>query len=562
MPDLILFSTDRPDFYVLEQIYDSVTNPTGTIIPRPQSLVLDVSNGVLKRVLSVNETTLNSTYGHVFTSILSPPTTDDPLADDAAAGISIIDYGNSRMYLFYDKAETPTKLTIDKKVMILGNDAYSYEIDKFDAALQRYIPISLYFDTEGTFNGTKIPLNVISDAGNAKVPSNCHTTENLVDGNIYHMFIFDYAGTQCGSISLFARKAVINNVLDDTLLIEAFTVEATQMDNDGFYLFPDQDPSSLLITPRVVLNNGKRAAVNIDNSVCYLYGLEGFTAAYPGQTVDLLVKYFLAPTQQAVGDDLVVSGSSRYMIKEVKLTVKDPGTNEYSFKILTVPIYLPSVFRWTLVFFLYSIDDNVVHNVTSFVNVSPAFDGRLMGINQELMLSLRVRELFPDAATDYIYQQPVSVKLAPYDFYERYVIRDTAGDSYGVFGVDSPILPRPVIYYDETLSQYFIPSSKFSLASMMLEAFYYKARPLYDSSWLSSPLEPTHFTLRNAVTGNLMLSAPIAMDAFQQAFAINDTEAPNKLLGTNCIVEFLKYELGEYTVLYGSPVDVYRGTFA
>lgn len=560
MSETILFTTDKPAFYLLSEIYNSITNPTGTIIPRPNSLVIDpVNDGLLQRVLSVNPTTLNSTLGPVYTSLLAPDTPDIDPTDSSI--VSIIDYGNSRFYLFYDKAEHPTKLNLDKKIIILGDDAVSYEISKWDAALQLYVPISLYYDTNGVYTGTKIPLNNVVTATNVKIPSNCHTSYELNDDEVYHMFIYDYAGTQCGAMKLFAKKAIVNNSIGDDLLITDFVIEATQMDNDGLYLFPDQDPGSLVITPKVIYNDGTSAVIPIDNAVCHLYGLEGFTASYPGQAVEVLIKYFLAPTQQAVTDCLTVSGSQRYLIKTAMLTVKDPGTNEYSIKILTVPTYISSVSRWVLMFYLYSLNDNTVRNITPHVTVSSNYDGRLMGVEQALSLSLRIRAVYPDAATDFIYQQNVMIKLAPYDYYERYTMRDSIGDTYGIFGVDSPILNRPVLYYDATLEKYFVPTSKFATKAVMLEAFYYKARPLYDSSWLSVPPEPSHFTLRNAVSGALLLSAPIAMSGYEQGFGIVNVENANQLVGASCIVEFLQYDQGQYKVIYGVPVDCYAGTF-
>ena len=560
MSETILFSTDKITLYLLSEIYDSVTNPTGTIIPRPNSLVIDpLNNGLLQRVLSVNAITLNSTLGPVFTSLLAPDVPDLDPTDSSI--VSIIDYGNSRFYLFYDKAEHPTKLNLDKKIIILGDDAVSYEISRWDATLQLYVPISLYYDTNGIYTGTKIPLSVVGTTNNIKIPSNCHTSYDMKDDEVYHMFIYDSAGTHCGGIKLFAKKAIVNNSLGDDLLITDFIIEATQMDNDGLYLFPDQDPGSLVITPKVVYSDGNTSIIPIDNSICYLYGLEGFTASYPGQTVEVLVKYFLAPTQQAVTDCLTVSGSQRYLIKTALLTVKDPGTNEYSIKILTVPTYISSISRWVLMFYLYSLADNTVRNITPFVTVSSNYDGRLMGIEQPLTLTLRIRSIHPDAATDFVYQQNVLIKLAPYDYYERYTIRDSIGDTYGIFGVDSPILGRPVLYYDADLEKYFIPTSKFSTKDVMLEAFYYKARPLYDSNWLSVPPEPTHFTIRSAVSGMVLLSAPIAIAGYEQGFGIVGVENPNQLVGSNCIVEFLQYSQNQYNVIYGVPVDCYAGTF-
>jgi len=559
-PQTILFTTDRPALYDLSEIYNSITNPNGTIIPRPDSLVLDpVNNGLLQRVVSVDSVTHNSILGPVYTSLLAPATPDLNKTDTSI--VSIIDYGNSRFYLLYDEAETPTKLNIDKKVVILGDDAVDYDITKWNDLTKTYVPISLYYDTDGTYRGTKSPLTPVAAASNVKIPTNCNTTFSLKDDEIYFLNVYDYSGSQCGSFKLFAKRGIINNDLSDNLLIEDFTLESTQMDNDGFYLFPEQDPSTLVITPRAIYNDGSSRMVVIDESICYLYGLEGFQASYPGQSVDLLVKYFLAPTQQAVGPTVHSSGSSKYLTKIVKLNVKDPGTNEYSVKIMTVPTYLPTTNRWTLSFFLYTLGDNVVRNITPDVTVTPVFDGLRMGIQQSLVLSLHIRDIFPEAASDFVYTQPLLIKVAPYAYYERYVISDTVGDTYGVYGVDSPILPRPILHYDSVAGVYFIPTSIFSNEALVLEAFYYKTRPLYDTSWLSAPVTPTHFTIRNAVNGIVLLSAPIPLSGYQQGFAITNVTQQNQLLGTNCIVEFLAFANGVYTVLYGAPVDVVSGTY-
>lgn len=558
MAETILFSTERPSFHLISEVYDPLTNPNGSVIPRPGSIVLDMANdGLLQRVVSVDVESLAVTYGPVHTSLLRPPPIDAGAPDSE---VSVIDYGNSRFYLYYDKAETPTKLNIDKKVIILGDDAQLFEIVKYDTATHQYQSVSLYFDNDGVYRGTKIPLASINET-NAKSPTNCHTSLTINDDEVYWLIIYDYAGTQCGSVKLFAKRGVINNVVDDDTIITDFFLTATQIDDEGLYLYPDQSPSQLLITPKVLLDNGTVRSVPIDQEVCHLYGLEGFTAAYPGQETDLLVKYYLTEAQQAVTEKLVTSGSSRYLMKQVKLRVKDPGDNDYTIKILTVPRYVKNISSYILTFYLYTSGNNQVHNITSLVTVTPMFGGTKMGDNQELMLEFRLRDVYPDAESDFYYQQPVVVKVNPHDWVERYILRDTLSDSYGVYGVDSPVLPRPMLYYDQELEQYFIPTSRFSNINTLLEAFYYKARPLYDNNWLEEPIEPTHFTIRNSATGVLLLSAPIPVDGYEQSFSLINVDQPNQLVGINCIVEWLRYENGSFNVLYGAPVDVYQGTY-
>ena len=557
MPETILFTTDKPDFYLIEQVYHPTANPTGSVIPRPGSLVLDMANnGLLLRVMSVDASTFTPTYGPVHTALLQPTPIDPDPNDDNVT--SIIDYGNARFYLFYDTAETPTKLNVDKKLVILGGDANLFEIMKYDITTQTYVPVSLYFDN-GVYLGTKIPLVTVNADTRVKVPSNCHTSMAIHDDDVFYIFIYDYAGTQCGSVKLYAKRAVVNNTAEDALLIEDFIITATQLDNEELYLYPDQDPASLVIAPRILYNDGTGRVVPIDNALCHLYGLEGFIASYPGQEVELLVKYFLDPTQQAVGETLHVSGNTRYLARGIKLRVKDPGTGEYNLKISVVPRYITSTNRYILMCFLYNSEDNTVRDITSKVTVTPPFGGLMMGVDQAIRLEFPIREVFPDASSNFTYQQPAIVRVNPYSWYERYITRDTLGDTYGVYGVDSPVLGRPVLYYDETLEQYYIPTSKFANKNTMLEAFYYKARPLYSSAWLSEPPPPTHFGLRSAATGIVLTSAPIDVNSYTQKFSLVNVAQANELVGKNCIIEWMRLEQGGYKVLYGAPVDVYLG---
>lgn len=561
MTSVILFTSEQPGVYLKNQIYDPVTNPSGNIIPQPGSLVIDISNNsLLQHVVSVDAITLVVAYGPVYTSLIAPATPPPESSDPNIT--SLIDYGNTRFYLFYDKSENPTKLNVDKKTIIIGDDAKVFEICRYDTTLNQYIPISLYYNSDGIYQGTKIPLIEIDSNNNKiKIPTNCQTTFDINDNEIYFLNIYDYAGTQCGSLKLFAKQALINNSAGDDVIITDFILTATQMADDKFYLYPEQDPSTLMIDATAIYSDGQRRNVAIDNMICHLYGLEGFMASYPGQETELLVKYFLEPTQQAMGDALVVSGNTRCLARSMTLIVKDPGNNDYNVKILVVPRYLSSTYTWTLMFYLYNLNDTTVRNVTALVNVSPAFDGKLMGVDQNLILSLNIKSVFPDAATDFIYQQPIIIKVNPYSYFEKYTFRDSIGDTYGIYGVDSPIVPRPVLYYDETLSKYFIPTNKFNTSDVMLESFYFKTRPLYDNSSLTTPSTPTHFTIRDAVSGIILLTAPIAISNFYQAFSLINVSMPNQLVGLNCIVEFLQYVQGTFVVLYGAPVDVTTGTF-
>ncbi len=549
---MIAFTHETPGYYQLSQIYNSVTNTTnGAIIPREGSLILDSTTGALYHVISVSPVTFDSELEPVGTTLIAPELpTQEPSADQ----VSIVDFGNSRFYLYYDMSENPTKLNLDKKIIILGDDAKDYEIVKYNAIDDTYVPISMYFDGTGTYLGNRIPLEEVVGTVNAKVPTNCHTSFELVDEEVYYIFIFDYAGTQCGSMKLYAKKAIINNVANDNEIISDFTLEGTQKNALGFYIYQDQDTDSLVISPKLTYNTGREINLPIDYAVTHLYGLEGFTPSYPGQEVEILVKYFLAPLQQAAGNFIDTVGGVRFLYKRERLIVRAQDGSEYKMKILTVPRYNTATNTYMLMFYLYRIGDNAVRDITHLVDIDPLFDGLNTNTQQSLTFSFNVRDVFPAAVIDQIYQQTLLIRLAPYSFYEKYIMQDNVGTS-AVYGVDSPILARPIIYYDNTTSQYLIPSTKFQNETQFLEAFYYKNSPLYDTEWLIEPVVPSHFTLRDPATGNVILAAPIAIADYTTAFSILGG-IPNMLLDSNVIVEFLNENGGQFDILWGSPVDV------
>lgn len=549
----ILFTDVNPDFYMLSQIYDPTTNPTGQIIPRPNSIVIDPDkDNLLKKVASVDPVSFAVSYEPVTTSVLIPQLEEANESPD----ISLIDYGNMRLYLYFDTRDTPTKLTIDKKIVIIGDDAETYCIMSQDVN-NNFIPISLHYDSNGVYVGNYVPLvEVNNGVDNLKYCPSCSTSIELQEDDVFYIHIFDYAGTQTGSIKIFGRTALVNNVLGDTTVIEGFTISGTQELGTEFYLYPAQDVDSLMLTPSLVYNTSTETEVPIDGSTCYIYGLENFIPSYPGQYADFLVKYFLGEFQQAVGSFVGSSGGARFLLANKRIRVLTPGDSDHLLKISAIPVYIQSQSRYTVVFVLYEIGQ-VPRIITQYVHLSVPFEGNNFTSTQALSLSFNLKDIYPGLVNDSVVYQNINIRLAPFTYVERYIISEP-GDAINKYGVDSPTLARPVIYHDTTLQQYFVPTSKFPNVSLFLEAFYYKAKPLFDTNLSAVPIAPTHFSIRGTGSEGTIVTAPIAVDNYEQLWTI--TEVHDYLLNRNCIVEFLFDNNGTIEYLYGVPVDVLPGT--
>ena len=87
-----------------------------------------------------------------------------------------------------------------------------------------------------------------------------------------------------------------------------------------------------------------------------------------------------------------------------------------------------------------------------------------------------------------------------------------------------------------------------------MESFYLLARPQYDSRTESEPPTPTHFTIRDAYSGQMLIAEPIRNDEYHQLWSM--LAGSEDYTGQVLIVEFLEEVDGNFELLFGVPVDV------
>jgi hypothetical protein len=89
------------------------------------------------------------------------------------------------------------------------------------------------------------------------------------------------------------------------------------------------------------------------------------------------------------------------------------------------------------------------------------------------------------------------------------------------------------------------------------------ASPPYDPTIAEIPQVPTHFLLRDIVTGNMLITAPLPVASFQSAFnLLEGNSSDSAYIGATVIVEFLNVITpSNRRVLFGVPVDVAAGGY-
>lgn len=577
----ILFTEQRPSVYLKSQIYDpdiDGNDPNGQIIPRVGSLVIDTPNeGVLYWVEDVDEITFKSTLIVAKTTLLAP-INNNPPNDESY----IIDYGNTKFNLFFDLSAVPTKLSIDKKLIIVGNESYYYKLYKFNSAINEYEVISDYFDNNTQqYTGGTVPL-ITAVPTNVKGFDDCVTIHNIQNGDRILIRIFNRNDNQIGEIVTIAKEGVITSPITDPNIVD-FYLSATQELNDDFYLYPNQSLDTLMITPILVYNDGRESIVPIDNNVCYMYSdLQYFVPSFPGQKAKVLIKYFLATNQNVTQNDnfqVIDPGGAKHLVVSKDIIVLDNENISYDVKISVIPTYITGANTWKLYFYLYTVGNTNVVNITDDADVKMAFqedgdflrefDGNEFNKEQLLKITYDLKLAYPNLSTPLIHTQTTGVKLnakSSDTSFENYLIRDIGNDiddsTTIVYGAEGGANNRPILKLIDVDQKYQIPQSIFSTKTKMLEDFYYKANPPYLLNQTHNAVpSPTHFLIRDILTGTILTTDKIDItsdNGYLTEFTIIN-QSINDLTGSNCIVEFLKYDdtTMEYIPLYGVPVDVF-----
>lgn len=551
--EISLYTENRPGFYPMADIYDPDTGQ-GNVVPKVKSLVIDAPNGGhLYWVKAVNSVTHKVTY-----ELAKILITDENAGDQ----ISVVSYGNDTFRIYTDSRNNPTRLQPDSRLVVYGVSATTYRL-VMDRGGANEKTISRYYDAGGNYTTDRIPMAAVlnSDGSHSGMmyATPCHTLEVMASGTPLTMEIFNDHGALIATISCFSMpSAILNETPGYRPIIEGMEITSTQMrGNNEIFIYENQDPDSLNFTVTLVYDDGQSAQVAIDSQKCFIYGLEDFVASWSGLRQTVLVKYYLSadePVDPALTTNAFISA-------EIDLVVI-PNELAAGVKISVLPQWSIALSQYVLRYFMYTTDRTAVKDVSAYVTIDEGiFVGNLYSTYQTLTLAMDMSQVAPTTYSEpVIHRQTVSVRLQPQAALERYLTRDTMNSAL-VYGVDSPTTRRPIIQYDSVLEQYFIPSGTFLTLEGFLTSFYYNATPPYPADQEASPIAPTHFSLRDPNSGQMLVAAPIPVEDYTLAFSIIGTPA-GRYAGSMVLVEFShEIDVDTTLILFGSPVDVYAGTY-
>jgi hypothetical protein len=550
-----LLIPQMPGVYRRAMIYDptwadsSYDTYSGTrIVPALGSVVQDTDDTPLW-VIAVDSVTHIPTYTHI------------PLTTENDNVVSLLNYGNSTLRLYVDTRALPYPATVDSKCIFLGKAPRFYTLSRYPGTSNETI-ISQYFDNTGTLVSTMVPLVALDSTNSSWYLPRCHISHTLDINEEVKVKIFTEDGAEVYSALLFAKESTIIN--EDVMYnptIVGMTVTGNQkLSNGTLYLYEKQNFSSLGIKATLVYSDGSTVDVPLDGQKCILYGQNDFISSFAGLLQYVTVKYFRS-TNEAISSN--ISDPTGQMISvSVPVTVV-PNTLGTTTKIVPVPIYNTALSRYIIYYYMYFGDGRSHIDVSGYVTTTVGgiiTDSSYFGVSQSYSVSVDMSVVDPvHYPTSVTYTQNITIQFGPPGSLVKWWFTDSLTSPL-IYGQDNSSSRRPVMKYDTTLHQYFVPSNIFVNSAAFVNSFYTKTNPPYDPSIAQIPTQPTHFVIRDTLSGLMITAAPIVISAYAQAFNLIESSAGNYKT-TTVVFEFVSTIAGQTRVLFGGPVDVSTGTY-
>lgn len=556
LPPTALLRPQMPGVYSRVMIYDpTYTNPDYTsylgqrIVPAVGSIVRDSDETPLW-VTGIDDVTYVPSYEAI------------PLSTENDNVVSLLNYGNTVLRLYVDYRALPYPVTPDSKCIFIGKSPRFYTLTRYPDTDKESV-ISQYFDATGKLVSQQVPLVALSDQNNSWYLPRSNVSETLEENEEIRVKIYGEDGAEVFSALLFAKEsAVINENIIYSPTIVGMTISGNQQLSSGvFFLYETQDFNSLGLTATLVYDDGTTSDVPIDNEKCFLYGQSDFISSFAGLQQNVIVKYYRSENETITPG--LANPTGEMISIDVPVTVI-PNSLGVTNKIIPIPSYNGSLARYIVRYWMYFGDGRSHVDVTPFVTTTdngPRGDSAYFGIIQTYTVSADMSKIdpqhYPSQAT---YQQKVVIKFGPPTTLVKWTIRDS-DTSPTIYGQDIPQSRRPSVRFDVSRKQYFIPSAIFVNQAAFLNSFYTQAAPPYDPSISQIPQTPTHFVIRDVLSGRMLIPSPIAIGNYAQAFTVTGDQNGN-YVGANVIVEFLNIiDSNTTNVLFGAPVEVTPGTY-
>lgn len=451
-------------------------------IPKVNDYVIEPETGILYIVEDLNNLT--------FIPVLRP------INLQVSEENKILDTITDNFRVYFDKSVSPYTLAVDNLFKVYGTSATTARIYK-GYFIDNTKLISRRYDNNGNFIGHDIPLNLVlynnhTNYAVKTIPTCNTTTEDLVDGEVVTVAIFDSNGKVLAKrLMLLEETTYVAQAYAEQKYIVQISLKSPFISNsnDNQINYPVNLPLQSFNPIGVVhYNDGSSIEYAIDNDKFRLYGLDSFVSTIIGHRIPLVLSYRLDSNESALAS---VTSDGTFVTRAYELIVSNPNTS-YNVKLFAYPRWLNAISGYTYDVFLMNLDRNVLFNVTNLVslsNDSPSFNPLAYGVTQRLKFRLNLSDVSG------IYNN--FIHLQTYDFVLRGPASDTSLNN--IWEVSTQV-PTTMPYYGtnlkavrDTVNIKRIKIDNNLSLNNWLTQLYIRTQPLVNNTIELEPITPSHF---------------------------------------------------------------------
>lgn len=484
-----------------DQIYTG-PNGTGQFVPKVGDQVNRIVGNVITQyvVTSVAAGSLLSTLVEA-----APPDTSTGLnTTDALLGLDGSTQSDTfRVYI--DRSVSPYRLAVDARLVVAGSLVVSAKIFAGSDLNDNARVVSATYDNTGQYLSENVGLELVASNAYAnntaiKVVNVCHTSAELVDGELVTVVFYDAVGF------VVSKKLLL---VENTGFIRS--TDASSRAVVGISLTsPFQsptDPSTINypvnlalsqdnLTGVVLYSDGTRQHMAVDGNLFSVAGLDSYLSNAVGRSYSIVLKYQLQPGETAYG---VQNINADHVSEVYTLVTSSPNLN-YQVRLFAYPTWVSNAMGYTLRWFMYDANRSRVIDVTGYVQFaagSEAYSPIAYGRRQSLSVSFDLKYANASYGT-YLYTQTVDILLeAPGTFRQNGA---TPPNWYtSAIGGDLPQYGKGVFatYYRTPAGNNQVElKGTFTTFQNWLSAYYTNSKPMRIGNAEITAPTPTHFTIR------------------------------------------------------------------
>ena len=320
--------------------------------------------------------------------------------------------------LYIDNTTIPQTMTFDTRLRLYGTAVRYVKVFRGTDISDTGHVVSAIYNASNVKTSENIPTELVimpSETNRGvQTPRVGYCSDTMNDGEV----VTCVAYTSDGMMMSRMQFIVVNTSFVRTL--DASKRYITNIELLSEYIDPSD--STLLRYPlnmvnqsdayrvRVRYSDGKVEIVTVDGNKVRLVGIDNYIATEVGELTKLVLTYTLSDNEYAYGTTQPLP--NRSITKEYRLLTVQVD-NSYSVKLFVSPVWNNNANRWDLRYYLYSLDRNMIEDVTSNIEIgalSPTFNGTNYATAQELVVAFNMNNL-GSTYSYYRHVQPFTIAL-------------------------------------------------------------------------------------------------------------------------------------------------------